>query len=83
MQIDLMISGNQPIKAMTCICDLTLFWIVFSLPPKCEPTVSEGCDRYDQFNIIIYHKGWFCYFIGNRNSTVKSCRSLGKINLKC
>ncbi|KAL5776409.1 hypothetical protein ACOSP7_009335 [Xanthoceras sorbifolium] len=44
-EIDLMISGNQPVKAMTYICDLTLFWIVFNLPPKCEPAVSEGCDR--------------------------------------
>ncbi|KAK2645857.1 hypothetical protein Ddye_021052 [Dipteronia dyeriana] len=46
IEIDLMISGNQPVKAMTYICDLTLFWIVFNLPPKCEPVVSEGCDRY-------------------------------------
>ncbi|KAK1591704.1 hypothetical protein Q3G72_012018 [Acer saccharum] len=45
IEIDLMISGNQPIKAMTYICDLTLFWIVFNIPPKCEPTVSEGCNR--------------------------------------
>ena len=46
MQIDLMISGNQPVNAMTYICDLTLAWIVFSLPPKFEPAKSEGCDRY-------------------------------------
>jgi hypothetical protein len=46
MQIDLMISGNQPVKAMTYICDLMLFWIVFSLPQKFEPSKSEGCDRY-------------------------------------
>ncbi|CAK7324841.1 unnamed protein product [Dovyalis caffra] len=42
-EIDLMISGHQPVKAMTCIADLTLFWIVFSLPPKVEPTISEEC----------------------------------------
>ena len=46
MQIDLMISGNQPVKAMTYICDLTLFSIVFSLPPNFEPAKSENCDRY-------------------------------------
>ncbi|KAF3452429.1 hypothetical protein FNV43_RR02862 [Rhamnella rubrinervis] len=44
-EIDLMISGNQPVKAMANICDLTLFWVVFSLPPKFEPSVPEGCDR--------------------------------------
>ena len=46
MQIDLMISGNQPVKAMTYICDLTLFSIVFSLPPNFEPAKTENCDRY-------------------------------------
>ncbi|PQP94027.1 putative CCA tRNA nucleotidyltransferase 2 [Prunus yedoensis var. nudiflora] len=44
-EIDLMISGNQPVQAMTYICDLKLFWVVFSLHPKYEPAVSEGCDR--------------------------------------
>ncbi|XP_034896978.1 tRNA nucleotidyltransferase cca2 isoform X1 [Populus alba] len=42
-EIDLMISGNQPVKAMTYIADLTLFWVVFNLHPKVEPTVSEEC----------------------------------------
>ncbi|KAF1880495.1 hypothetical protein Lal_00011553 [Lupinus albus] len=44
-EIDLMISGNQPVKAMTYICDLTIFWIVFSLPPTFEPAISDGCER--------------------------------------
>ncbi|XP_057742480.1 tRNA nucleotidyltransferase cca2-like isoform X4 [Arachis stenosperma] len=44
-EVDFMISGNQPVKAMTHICDLTLFWIVFSLPPEFEPTISDGCER--------------------------------------
>ncbi|CAB4283094.1 unnamed protein product [Prunus armeniaca] len=44
-EIDLMISGNQPVQAMTYICDLKLFWVVFSLHPKYEPAVPEGCDR--------------------------------------
>ncbi|XP_057976428.1 tRNA nucleotidyltransferase cca2 [Malania oleifera] len=44
-EIDLMISGNQPVKAMTYICDLKLFWAVFNLPPDFEPSASEGCDR--------------------------------------
>ena len=41
-----MISGKQPVKAMTYICDLTLFWIVFSLPPEYGPAISDGCQRY-------------------------------------
>ncbi|XP_030960076.1 tRNA nucleotidyltransferase cca2-like [Quercus lobata] len=45
VEIDLMISGNQPVKAMTYICDLTLFSIVFSLPPNFEPAKTENCDR--------------------------------------
>lgn len=44
-EIDLMISGNQPVKAIDYICDLTLFWVVFSFPPKVEPAVSEECYR--------------------------------------
>ncbi|KAK4279735.1 hypothetical protein QN277_011463 [Acacia crassicarpa] len=45
-EIDLMISGNQPVKAMTYICDLTLFWVVFSLPPEFGPPIIDGCDRH-------------------------------------
>ncbi|XP_022718252.1 CCA tRNA nucleotidyltransferase, mitochondrial-like isoform X3 [Durio zibethinus] len=44
-EIDLMISGNQPAKAIDHICDLTLFWVVCSLPAKVEPAVSEDCYR--------------------------------------
>ncbi|RDX83799.1 hypothetical protein CR513_35248 [Mucuna pruriens] len=44
-EFDLMISGNQPVKAMTYISELTLFWIVFSLPPEFEPAISDGCER--------------------------------------
>ncbi|XP_050372987.1 tRNA nucleotidyltransferase cca2 isoform X2 [Argentina anserina] len=40
VEIDLMISGKQPVQAMTYICELKLFWVVFSLHPQCEP--SEG-----------------------------------------
>ncbi|KAJ7973923.1 CCA tRNA nucleotidyltransferase [Quillaja saponaria] len=44
-EVDLMISGNQPVKAITYICDLTLFGIVFNLPPNSEPAITDGCDR--------------------------------------
>ncbi|GAV65734.1 PolyA_pol domain-containing protein [Cephalotus follicularis] len=44
-EIDLMMAGNQPVKAMISICDLTLFDIIFSLPPNFEPAVSEEYHR--------------------------------------
>ncbi|KAM7279139.1 hypothetical protein ACFE04_006273 [Oxalis oulophora] len=44
-EVDLMISGNQPVKAMGYICDLTLFKVIFSLPAEFEPDVSEDCYR--------------------------------------
>lgn len=45
LQIDLMISGKQPVKAMTYIADLKLFWAVFSIPTDFEPSIPEEYDR--------------------------------------
>ncbi|KAA0031671.1 putative CCA tRNA nucleotidyltransferase 2 [Cucumis melo var. makuwa] len=45
VEIDLMIAGNQPVKAMSYISDLTLFWTVFTLPSNTEPEISEVCNR--------------------------------------
>ncbi|CAI0554435.1 unnamed protein product [Linum tenue] len=42
-EIELMISGNQPVKAMSYIADLTLYPVVFCFPPNYQPEVSEGC----------------------------------------
>ncbi|XAR62671.1 CCA tRNA nucleotidyltransferase [Bertholletia excelsa] len=44
-EVDLMVSGNQPVKALACISDLTLFWIVFSLPPEVDPSTYQRADR--------------------------------------
>ncbi|KAK4708436.1 hypothetical protein R3W88_029361 [Solanum pinnatisectum] len=44
-EIDLMMSGDQPVKAVTYIADLKLFWAVFSLPSDFEPSIPDGCDR--------------------------------------
>ncbi|CAN0923147.1 tRNA nucleotidyltransferase cca2 [Linum grandiflorum] len=44
-EIELMISGNQPVKAMSYITDLTLFMVVFCLPPEVQPDVYEGCEK--------------------------------------
>ncbi|KAL9245483.1 hypothetical protein vseg_019129 [Gypsophila vaccaria] len=44
-EVDLMIGGNQPVKAVTYICDLQLFWVVFTLPSNVEPSTPEASDR--------------------------------------
>ncbi|VFR00850.1 unnamed protein product [Cuscuta campestris] len=44
-EINLMISGNQPLKAITYVADLHLFWTVFSLPLEFEPPIPENCDK--------------------------------------
>lgn len=41
-----MISGNQPLKAITYVADLQLFWAVFSLPLDVEPPIPTSCDKY-------------------------------------
>ncbi|KAG1369875.1 putative CCA tRNA nucleotidyltransferase 2 [Cocos nucifera] len=45
-EVDLMISGNQPIRAMAYICDLQLFYVVFTFPENPQPSIVEGCDRH-------------------------------------
>ncbi|KAJ0085549.1 hypothetical protein Patl1_07797 [Pistacia atlantica] len=57
-EIDLMVSGNQPVEAMTYICDLTLLWIVVNLPPKSEPAVSDGRDRHELLCIAYLDAAW-------------------------
>ncbi|XP_073023389.1 tRNA nucleotidyltransferase cca2-like isoform X1 [Primulina eburnea] len=44
-EIDLMMSGNRPVDAMSYISELQLFWSVFSLPPDIEPPTPDGCER--------------------------------------
>ncbi|CAM8995892.1 unnamed protein product [Rhodiola kirilowii] len=44
-EVDLMVSGNDPVKAMTYISDLSLFTAVFTVPPNFELTSLEGFDR--------------------------------------
>ncbi|XP_018441264.1 CCA tRNA nucleotidyltransferase, mitochondrial [Raphanus sativus] len=42
-EIDLMISGNGPVSAVTYLSDLKLFGVVFSFPSSSEPAPSENC----------------------------------------
>ncbi|XP_062025883.1 tRNA nucleotidyltransferase cca2-like [Rosa rugosa] len=45
-EIDLMISGDQPVQAMTLLCDFNWFWYVFRLHPQCEPPSDRACVTY-------------------------------------
>ncbi|XP_039171973.1 tRNA nucleotidyltransferase cca2 isoform X3 [Eucalyptus grandis] len=47
-EVDLMVSGNGPVKAIAYIYELQLFWVVFSLPHEHEPTLPEECDRMNK-----------------------------------
>ncbi|XP_065012296.1 tRNA nucleotidyltransferase cca2-like isoform X2 [Musa acuminata AAA Group] len=44
-EIDLMMSDKQPVKAISYIVDLQLFYVVFTLPANPKPAVIEGIDR--------------------------------------
>ncbi|KAL0427056.1 UNVERIFIED_CONTAM: CCA tRNA nucleotidyltransferase, mitochondrial [Sesamum latifolium] len=44
-EINLMICGS-PVRAMTHILELQLFWAVFSLPPEMKTPTWEGCGRF-------------------------------------
>ncbi|XP_020554865.1 putative CCA tRNA nucleotidyltransferase 2 isoform X2 [Sesamum indicum] len=66
-EIDLMISGNQPVRAMTYISELQLFCAVFTLPPDMEPSISEGCER---LCVALMDSTWrFLQLIGSSSFT--------------
>uniref|UniRef100_A0A804JHX9 Poly A polymerase head domain-containing protein n=1 Tax=Musa acuminata subsp. malaccensis TaxID=214687 RepID=A0A804JHX9_MUSAM len=44
-EIDLMMSDKQPVKAISYVVDLQLFYVVFTLPANPKPAVIEGIDR--------------------------------------
>ncbi|KAL8234125.1 hypothetical protein R6Q59_020225 [Mikania micrantha] len=44
-EVDLMVSGNQPTKAMDYIYELGLLWVVFTPPESCKPLISKEHDR--------------------------------------
>ncbi|XP_027149107.1 putative CCA tRNA nucleotidyltransferase 2 [Coffea eugenioides] len=54
-EIDLMVSGNQPVKALTYVSDLQLFGAVFSLPLEFEPEIP---DRYDSVCVADLDSAW-------------------------
>ncbi|ONK77484.1 uncharacterized protein A4U43_C02F7040 [Asparagus officinalis] len=63
-EVDLMISGNHPVKAMAYICDLQLFFTVFILPDNPQPEVFEGCDRMSKALVIAGMSSDRLYFYG-------------------
>ncbi|KAL1831105.1 hypothetical protein DCAR_0101084 [Daucus carota subsp. sativus] len=44
-EIDLMVAGNQPVKAMSYVSTLQLFWVVFNPPPNVNPPIPEEHER--------------------------------------
>ncbi|XP_076923434.1 tRNA nucleotidyltransferase cca2-like [Bidens hawaiensis] len=44
-EVDLMVGGNQPAKAIACISELGLFWVVFTPPKSSDPLTSKDHDR--------------------------------------
>ncbi|XP_078438272.1 polynucleotide adenylyltransferase family protein [Wolffia australiana] len=40
-EVDLMMSDRYPVKAVTYLNDLQLFWVVFSLPNNLEPAIPK------------------------------------------
>lgn len=54
-EIDLMVSGNQPAKAMAYISELGLLWIVFTPPPNSDPVISK---EHDQVCVGYMNMAW-------------------------
>ncbi|PWA69291.1 hypothetical protein CTI12_AA299240 [Artemisia annua] len=52
-EVDLMVNGNQLVKAMAYISELGLFWVVFTPPTNCDPSLSEELDREAVFVCIV------------------------------
>ncbi|XP_073288282.1 tRNA nucleotidyltransferase cca2-like isoform X1 [Primulina huaijiensis] len=71
-EIDLMISGNRPVDAMSYISELQLFWSVFSLPPEIEPQTLDGCER---LCVAYMDASWrFLQLIGCSSITIDQLR---------
>nr|VDD42097.1 unnamed protein product [Brassica oleracea] len=43
VQIDMMISGNGPVSAVTYLSDFKLFEVVFAIPSSSEPAPTDNC----------------------------------------
>ncbi|KAF3587067.1 hypothetical protein F2Q69_00026291 [Brassica cretica] len=52
VQIDMMISGNGPVSAVTYLSDFKLFEVVFAIPSSSEPAPTDNCGRYISFSLF-------------------------------
>lgn len=52
VQIDMMISGNGPVSAVTYLSDFKLFEVVFAIPSSSEPAPTENSGRYISFSLL-------------------------------
>ncbi|KAL7246602.1 hypothetical protein ACSBR2_001661 [Camellia fascicularis] len=57
-EIDLMVSGNQPVNAISYISDLLLFWVVFRFPPVVDPPIPQGCESCDRICVAYLDAAW-------------------------
>ncbi|KAG5556698.1 hypothetical protein RHGRI_007088 [Rhododendron griersonianum] len=57
-EIDLMVSGSQPVKAISYVLDLLLFWVVFSLPPEVDPPTFQVCESLDRICVTHMDAAW-------------------------
>ncbi|XP_028118841.1 putative CCA tRNA nucleotidyltransferase 2 [Camellia sinensis] len=57
-EIDLMVSGDQPVKAISYISDLLLFWVVFRFPPVVDPPIPQGCESCDRICVAYLDAAW-------------------------
>ncbi|CAN1176913.1 hypothetical protein LINPERPRIM_LOCUS3799 [Linum perenne] len=73
-----MIRGNEPVKAN--ISDLTLYFVVFCLPPNVQPDVSVGCQRQ---SIAYLDAVWsMIHSIGYDSFTMPAVNDILKNSLK-
>lgn len=79
MQIDMMISGNGPVSAVTYLSDFKLFEVVFAIPSSSEPAPTENCGRYISFSLF-YIQNASCFssnvlfaYIASAELTWKQC----------
>ncbi|CAN7040232.1 unnamed protein product [Brassica oleracea var. botrytis] len=57
VQIDMMISGNGPVSAVTYLSDFKLFEVVFAIPSSSEPAPTENCGSKQN----MFPSPGFCY----------------------
>ncbi|CAH1447660.1 unnamed protein product [Lactuca virosa] len=75
-EIHLMLSGNQPAKALGYLSDFGLFWVVFTPPSNCKPLILKEDNKdkiYKQKRVYLYASLllplWKTVYIDNKKKT--------------